>query len=83
MRDLRHSSFSTILHFPFSTLHSPGFIFESMCCRDLRIYSQPLDAQVSHFRDRNGLEMDLVVSLPDGASRQGRIAVGRRDQLRQ
>ena len=43
-----------------------GFIFESMCCRDLRIYSQPLDAQVSHFRDRNGLEMDLVVSLPDG-----------------
>ena len=43
-----------------------GFIFESMCCRDLRAYSQPLDAQVSHFRDRNGLEMDLVVSLPDG-----------------
>ena len=33
---------------------------------DLRAYSQPLDAQVSHFRDRNGLEMDLVVSLPDG-----------------
>lgn len=43
-----------------------GFLFESMCCRDLRIYSQPMDAQVSHFRNRHGLEMDLVVSLPDG-----------------
>ena len=43
-----------------------GFVFESMCCRDLRVYSQPLDAQVSHFRDRHGLELDLVVSLPDG-----------------
>ena len=25
-----------------------------------------MDGQVSHFRDRNGLEIDLVVSLPDG-----------------
>ena len=43
-----------------------GFLFESMCCRDLRVYSQPMDAKVCHFRDRYGLEMDLVVSLPDG-----------------
>ena len=43
-----------------------GFLFESMCCRDLRVYSQTMDAQVTHFRDRHGLEMDLVVSLPDG-----------------
>ena len=43
-----------------------GFLFESMCCRDLRVYSQTMDGQVSHFRDRNGLEIDLVVSLPDG-----------------
>jgi hypothetical protein len=43
-----------------------GFLFESMCCRDLRVYSQPMDGQVAHFRDRHGLEMDLVVSLPDG-----------------
>jgi hypothetical protein len=25
-----------------------------------------MDGQVSHFRDRHGLEIDLVVSLPDG-----------------
>ena len=43
-----------------------GFLFESMCCRDLRVYSQTMDGRVSHFRDRHGLEVDLVVSLPDG-----------------
>lgn len=43
-----------------------GFLFESMCCRDLRVYAQAMDGQVSHFRDRHGLEIDLVVSLPDG-----------------
>ena len=43
-----------------------GFLFESMCCRDLRVYAQAMDGQVSHFRDRYGLEADLVVSLPDG-----------------
>lgn len=43
-----------------------GFLFESMCNRDLRVYSQVMDGHVSHFRDRRGLEMDIVVSLPDG-----------------
>lgn len=43
-----------------------GFLFESMCCRDLRVYAQTMDGKVSHFRDRYGLEVDLVVSLPDG-----------------
>jgi predicted AAA+ superfamily ATPase len=62
-----------------------GFLFESMCCRDLRIYAQVIDGQVSHFRDRYGLEMDLVVSLPDG--RWGGIEVklgsGRIDEAAQ
>lgn len=43
-----------------------GFLFESLCTRDIRIYAQALDGAVSHFRDRTGLEADLVVSLPDG-----------------
>ena len=62
-----------------------GFLFESMCCRDLRIYAQVIDGQVSHFRNRYGLEMDLVVSLPDG--RWGGIEVklgsGRIDEAAQ
>ena len=32
----------------------------------MRVYAQTLDGTVSHFRDRTGLEADLVVSLPDG-----------------
>lgn len=43
-----------------------GFLFESLCTRDLRVYAQPLDGRVSHYRDKNGLEADLIVSLPDG-----------------
>lgn len=43
-----------------------GFLFESLCTRDIRVYSQPLDGRISHFRDRTGLEADLIVSLPDG-----------------
>jgi len=37
----------------------------SNCTRDLRVYAQSLDGAVSHYRDKNGLEADLVVSLPD------------------
>jgi len=43
-----------------------GYFFESLCVRDLRIYSQPLDGTVSHFRDSNGCEVDLIVELPGG-----------------
>ena len=43
-----------------------GFLFESLCTRDLRVYAQAMDGAVSHYRDKNGLEADLVISLPDG-----------------
>jgi len=43
-----------------------GYFFESLCVRDLRVYSQPLDGVVSHFRDSNGNEVDLIVELPGG-----------------
>jgi predicted AAA+ superfamily ATPase len=44
-----------------------GFLFESLVVRDLRIYSQPLGADVYHYRDEAGLEADAVVQLRDGA----------------
>ena len=40
--------------------------FESMCVRDLRVYSAALDGDVYHYRDRSGLEADAVVHLRDG-----------------
>ncbi|MEZ5383047.1 MAG: ATP-binding protein [Microthrixaceae bacterium] len=43
-----------------------GQLFESLAVRDLRVYGQPLRANVLHYRDSNGLEVDAVIELPDG-----------------
>ena len=43
-----------------------GFIFEQMCVRDLRVYTQDFDNHISYYRDRYGLESDLVLHLADG-----------------
>lgn len=43
-----------------------GFLFESLAVRDLRVYAQPLEGQVYHYRDNTGLECDAIVELADG-----------------
>ena len=43
-----------------------GFLFESLCIRDLKIYSAPLDGAMSYYHDRYGLEADGVLHLNDG-----------------
>ena len=43
-----------------------GFIFEQMCVRDLRAYTADFDSHISYYRDRYGLESDLVLHLSDG-----------------
>ena len=43
-----------------------GFIFEQMCVRDLRAYTTDFDSHISYYRDRYGLEADLVLHLADG-----------------
>lgn len=43
-----------------------GFLFESLCDRDLRIYAEAIDGQVFHYRDGSGLETDAVIALNDG-----------------
>jgi predicted AAA+ superfamily ATPase len=43
-----------------------GFLFESLCTRDIRIYAQSIDGDVFHYRDKSGLEADLIVRLKDG-----------------
>ena len=42
-----------------------GFVFECMCIRDLRVYSQAMGGRVSYYRDRYGLESDIVSHLDD------------------
>ncbi len=43
-----------------------GFIFEQMCIRDLKAYTYDFDSNISYYRDRYGLEADLVLHLEDG-----------------
>ena len=43
-----------------------GFLFEALCTRDIRIYAQMIDGDVFHYRDKTGLESDLIVRLRDG-----------------
>lgn len=47
-------------------LNTFGFVFETLCMRDLRVYADALDGKVSHYRDSNGLECDAVVHLYGG-----------------
>jgi uncharacterized protein len=43
-----------------------GFLFESLVVRDLRVYAQAADAQVSQYRDSGGLEVDAIIETGDG-----------------
>ena len=43
-----------------------GFIFECMCIRDLKAYSQALGGYISYYHDRYDLEADAVLHLEDG-----------------
>ena len=43
-----------------------GFLFETLCVRDLRVYAEALNGDVFHYRDKNGLECDAVIHLKNG-----------------
>lgn len=43
-----------------------GFLFESLCIRDLKIYSSGMNGEISYYHDRYGLEADAVLHLKDG-----------------
>lgn len=43
-----------------------GFAFETLCVRDLRVYTQALGGDVYHYRDSNGLECDAIIHLRNG-----------------
>ena len=43
-----------------------GFLFETLCVRDLRVFSDALNGEVYHYRDKNGLECDAVIHLRNG-----------------
>ena len=43
-----------------------GLLFENLCIRDLRIYSDKIKGEVKHYRDSTGLEIDSVITLRNG-----------------
>lgn len=56
-----------------------GFLFESLCIRDLRVYAQALDGEVFHYRDKSGLEADAIVHLKDGRWGAVEVKMGARE----
>ena len=47
-------------------LNTFGFIFETLCIRDLRVYTSKKWGEISYYNDRNGLEADCVIHLENG-----------------
>lgn len=47
-------------------LQTFGVIFETLCIRDLRVFTDALNGQVYHYRDKDGQECDAVVHLRNG-----------------
>lgn len=58
-------------------LEAAGYHFESLVLRDLRVYSQALDATLSSWRDsQTGAEVDVVLELPNGSWAAFEIKLG-------
>ncbi len=43
-----------------------GFLFETLCVRDLRVFTDALNGGVYHYRDKDGQECDAVIHLRNG-----------------
>ena len=48
-------------------LETFGFLFEALCERDLKIYAESFGAELYHYQDYAGNEIDAVIELPDGS----------------
>lgn len=57
-----------------------GFLFESLCIRDLRIYTDDMDGTISHYRDVYGLECDAVIHLNNGKFALVEIKLGGKEE---
>ena len=53
-----------------------GLLFETMCVRDLRVYTEYLGGEVLHYRDKLGLECDTVIHLRNGKYGLAEIKLG-------
>lgn len=42
-----------------------GFLFKSLCERNLRIYAESIDVKLFHYQDYSNKEIDAVVKYQD------------------
>ncbi len=56
-----------------------GFLFESLCNRDLKVYAESLGGMVYHYHDKNNLEADAVIVLNDGRWAAVEIKLGKKE----
>lgn len=47
-------------------LNTFGFMFESLCMRDLKVYTQSYDGNISFYRDETDFEVDAIVRTTSG-----------------
>jgi predicted AAA+ superfamily ATPase len=47
-------------------INTMGLLFECLCTRDLRTYTEKLGGTVYYYRDKTGLEVDAIVHLSNG-----------------
>jgi hypothetical protein len=59
-----------------------GFLFESLVYHDLKMYARANDAEVFHYRDSTGLEIDAIVQQSGGAwaAFEVKLGVGMHDE---
>lgn len=62
-------------------LETFGLWFESMCIRDLRVYSDRLKGEVYHYRDARGKEADAIILLRDGRWGAVEVKLGSQDAI--
>lgn len=53
-----------------------GFLFETLCIRDLRVFADALNGEVYHYRDKDGQECDAVIHLRNGSYGLTEIKLG-------
>ena len=56
-----------------------GFIFETLCIRDLKVYAMKQGGHVSYYHDKTGLEADAVLHLRDSRYALFEFKLGSRD----
>ena len=57
-----------------------GYLFESLCVRDMRVYAAANNASVSHYKDKTDLEADIIVEKADGAWGAMEVKLGSRQE---